>query len=168
MFKIFLGIIFLSIAVQAQTKQPCSTQESRQFDFWIGDWDAEWMTKDGVRKSGSNQVINLFNGCVIEENFNGEPGNQLKGKSFSVYDAKEKIWKQTWVDNGGGYLDFKGGFNEGKMILTRSTNDKNGAPVHQRMVYYNISKNEFDWDWEISRDNGNTWELKWRIHYSRK
>lgn len=168
MFKFFLVIFFITITIQAQTKSPCSSIEARQFDFWLGNWKAIWTTNDGIKKTGSNYVIELFDGCVIEENFDGEPGNELKGKSFSVYEAREKLWKQTWVDNNGSYLDFSGGFQDGKMILSRNSKDKNGSPIKQRMVYYNITENDFDWKWEISGDIGKTWELKWKIHYTRK
>ncbi len=76
-------------------------------------------------------------------------------------------WKQTWVDNQGGYLDFTGNFNNNKMILHRSAIDKNGNKFMQRMIYYNITENSFDWNWEISKDNGKTWNSRWQIHYSR-
>lgn len=168
MYKFFLILFFITITIKAQTTNPCSSKEASQFDFWIGDWNVKWITKDGIEKTGSNHVINLFEGCVIEENFDGEPGNELKGKSFSVFDGHEKLWKQTWVDNEGSYLDFSGEFNDGKMILSRKSKDKNGNPIQQRMVYYNLSKNDFDWNWEISKDNGKTWDLRWKIHYSRK
>ena len=170
MLKILATVFFIStiIPAQAQMTKPCSSTEAKQFDFWLGDWNAKWTAKDGTEKSGSNHVINLFDGCVIEENFDGESGTGLKGKSFSVYDSHEKTWKQTWVDNYGEYLDFKGSFENDKMTLSRKTLSKEGKPIQQRMVYYNISKNNFDWNWEISKDNGKTWKLKWKIHYTRK
>ncbi len=170
MIKIIIAIFFISAIASAQNKapKPCSSAEAHQFDFWLGDWNVKWKLKDGTEKSGSNHVINLFDGCIIEENFNGNPGNNLEGKSFSVYNSNEKVWKQTWVDNYGAYLDFTGNFGNGKMILSHQTITPKGENVQQRMVYYNISKNDFDWNWESSSDNGKTWDLKWKIHYSRK
>jgi hypothetical protein len=37
----------------------------------------------------------------------------------------------------------------------------------KRMVFYNITKEKFDWDWESSKDSGKTWNLSWQIHYLR-
>jgi hypothetical protein len=162
------ALFSILISAQTETKKPCSSPETRQFDFWLGDWNAIWTDNDGRQQTGSNHVINLFNGCTIEENFNGEPGTPLIGKSFSVYDSRGKIWKQTWVDNQGSYLDFTGKFKDGKMILTREFTTNKGNSIKQRMTYFNITKNDFDWNWEISKDNGKTWELKWKIHYERK
>jgi hypothetical protein len=54
-----------------------------------------------------------------------------------------------------------------KMILSRSfiNDDKE---IHQRMIFYNIKNNSFDWNWERSKDAGETWELRWKVHYERK
>ena len=39
--------------------------------------------------------------------------------SVSTFDARAQQWKQTWVDNQGGYLDFTGGWQDDRMILQR-------------------------------------------------
>jgi hypothetical protein len=36
------------------------------------------------------------------------------------------------------------------------------------MVFYNISDQSLDWNWERSADWGQSWELLWRIHYQRR
>ena len=170
MIKNLLILLFITLSTfcQIQTDKTYTNPESRQFDFWLGKWEVEWKDKEGITRTGSNNVIALFDSCVIEENFNGQPGTELVGKSFSVYDKKEKKWKQTWVDNSGAYLDFTGNYNDGKMILSRRTIDNTGSALYQRMIYYNISGNSFDWNWEISHDNGKNWELRWKLHYVRK
>ncbi|MGB5850172.1 MAG: hypothetical protein WBH40_16915 [Ignavibacteriaceae bacterium] len=61
---------------------------------------------------------------------------------------------------------FTGGMEDEKMILSRKiTRDEN--EIIQRMVFYNISKDEFDWNWESSKDIGKTWKLNWKLHYSK-
>lgn len=169
MLNITLLLIFIPFIAAAQAPdKPCSASGSHQLDFWLGDWNVEWRDADGNLSKGSNHVIRLFGNCVIEENFDGRPGTELIGKSFSVYDQKDKLWKQTWVDNSGAYLDFTGRFKDGRMILSRETVNPKGRSLLQRMVYYNISENAFEWNWEISYNNGKTWELKWKINYFRK
>ena len=170
MLKIFLSLIVLFIYSNLSFSQdndsnPCAPETS-QFDFWIGKWKAVWENPDGTKSEGTNEIVSILDGCVIQENFNGNPGINFLGKSFSVYNKNKKIWQQTWVDNQGTYMDFNGGMNDNKMILSR-TITVNGVEVNQRMVYYNITPEKFDWDWETSRDGGKTWELRWRINYSR-
>ena len=65
-------------------------------------------------------------------------------------------------------MDFVGEFKDGQMILARDAVRVDGTKVIQRMVFKNISRNEFDWNWEASKDGGKTWEVQWPIHYKRK
>lgn len=85
--------------------------------------------------------------------------------SHSVF-TSEKKWKQTWVDNSGGYLDFEGKAEKGRMTFFRTAR-RNGKEIRQRMVFYDIYKDRFTWDWESSADEGETWKLAWRINYKR-
>jgi hypothetical protein len=158
-----------SVLLSAQEKsKPCDSSESSQFDFWIGDWDCEWTNQDGSINHGSNSISKILGGCVIEENFNGNPGIGLIGKSHSVYSPVYGVWLQTWVDNNGAYLAFEGGMKEDKMILSRTVEKKDGSSFLQRMIWYNISANGFDWNWERSDDDGKTWKTNWQLHYTRK
>jgi hypothetical protein len=142
-------------------------EEASQFDFWLGEWNCEWEDQNGESQQSSNLVRKILNDKVIEENFNGSPGMNLIGQSYSVYDVNSSKWKQTWVDNSGGYLDFTGGMEGDKMILSRQAEVK-GNKFLQRMVWFNISKEKFDWNWERSDDGGETWKPQWKIRYSRK
>lgn len=149
-----------------QVVKPCSAPEASQFDFWIGDWDLTWTDKDGAEQRGTNVISREFGGCVIRENFNA-PAMKFRGMSVSVFDVRQGKWKQTWVDDAGGYLDFTGEFRDNKMILSRLA-DAGEKPFVQRMIWYNISADSLDWNWERSDDNGATWKILWKIHYSRK
>lgn len=103
----------------------------------------------------------------MEENFSGGDSMPLRGMSLSTFDARAQKWKQTWVDNEGGYLDFVGEFRDGHMILAREA-AKDRRQVLQRMVFKNISAKDLDWSWERSLDGGKTWQVVWPIHYKRK
>ena len=165
--SILFNIVLLTMFLFAQNgnQKPCSSPEAKQFDFWIGEWDLTWQDKDGNTLTGSNSISKILNSCVIEENFTG---GEFIGKSFSVYNPVKKLWQQTWVDNEGSYLEFAGGFEDGKMILFREITTKENKKIKQRMIFYNISENQLDWNWEKSTDNGKTWQLAWKIHYTRK
>lgn len=62
-------------------------------------------------------------------------------------------------------MSFTWKFENGKMTLSREVSGKNNTKILQRMVFYNITNNKLDWDWESSKDNGKTWKLNWRLHY---
>jgi hypothetical protein len=138
--------------------------EASKFDFWVGEWDLSW--SDTLK--GSNSIKKEMNAKVIHENFN-DPNTGFYGQSWSVYNPKMKVWQQTWVDNQGGYIVLNGNYENNKMIL--STEEKtlaSGKKVINRMIFYNITKESFDWNWENSEDGGLNWKLNWKIHYKRK
>lgn len=133
--------------------------EARQFDFWIGEWDLTW--KGG---KGSNTITAILDSAVIQEVFDA-PG--FKGRSLSTFHRRKNQWHQTWVDNTRGYLDFVGGMEGDRMILSR-TAKTDTSEFLQRMMFYNITADSLDWNWEQSNDEGKTWKLMWQIKYKRK
>ncbi len=144
-------------------KSPCVHPDARQFDFWLGEWDLTW----GEDGRGTNRITAILDGCVIQEEFDGTPTAPFRGLSVSSYNTAQEKWQQTWVDNNGGYLDFAGGFADGKMILSRKAVIE-GKPVRQRMVWYNIAEDELDWNWERADESSEDWQIVWQIHYQRK
>jgi hypothetical protein len=167
----FLVVILVSplFAQQTSTTQnSCLAPQQKQFDFWVGEWELTWPGENpGEIGHGTNSINRIMDGCVVQENFSGGESMHLRGTSVSTFDARSGHWKQTWVDNEGGYLDFVGDFSNGQMILQRET-VRNGTKILQRMVWKNITANEFDWNWEASSDGGKTWQVNWPIHYRRK
>lgn len=164
-----LWLAFSASALFAQNPQkPCSSAEAKQFDFWVGSWDLEWTDAKGNKASGTNIVNKILGDCVIEENFSTGGQTPFMGKSNSLFDAASGKWKQTWVDNGGSYLDFVGEFAGGKMTLWREIVGKDGKKLKQRMIFYNITENALDWNWESSDDGGKNWKVLWKINYRRR
>lgn len=131
-----------------------------QFNFWLGDWDGTW----GEDGKGTNRIERILDGKIIQENFSAP---DFQGISVSSYDPERKLWCQTWVDTNGTYLDFTGKFEDNKMILTRDAMVR-GEACKQRMVWYDIQEDRFEWNWERSDDDGQTWRVLWQIHYVRK
>ena len=177
MSRLWGVLLLLSFAVSAALAQqssqttrpnPCAAAQQKQLEFWVGEWDLTWPGQNGGETGhGTNSITRIMDGCVVQENFSGL-ATHLRGTSVSTFDTKAGKWKQTWVDNEGGYLDFVGEFKDGQMVLQREATGPNGAKFLQRMVWKNITANELDWSWEASQDGGKTWQVQWPIHYKRK
>ena len=162
---LLFSIIMLQLpCAQAQNNQkPCSAPEASQFDFWVGEWDL--YSADTI--TGHNSVYKVMDACTVQENFSNPAG--YIGKSWSVYNPQSKQWQQTWVDNQGGYIPLTGKFEDGKMTLTTPARKlPNGKEITERMIYYNITRESFDWDWQATTDGGTIWNSNWKIHYVRK
>jgi hypothetical protein len=73
--RIIAILLFGSLSLFSQQQQaPCKSPESSQFDFWLGEWECSWKDAKGETKKGSNKINKILGSCVIEENFNGNPG----------------------------------------------------------------------------------------------
>lgn len=154
-------------STQAQT----SVKQESLFDFWLGTWEVSWENRNGDKGSGTNHIRRILDGKVIQENFEITQGKQVgfKGRSLSVFNTQTKKWHQTWVDNQGGYFNFVGETDDEKRIfITKPKKKQNGNTQVQRMVFYEIKKDSFTWDWESSSDEEITWNLNWRIFYKRQ
>ena len=170
---LFSTILSLTAGVAAFSQMPplpppCSSDEAKQFDFWVGAWDLEWTDAKGQKQKGTNRINKILGGCVIEENFSTGGPQPYLGKSHSLFDIRSGLWKQTWVDSGGSYIDLTGEFKEGKMTLRREGTDPKGNKLLFRMVYSNIKSDSFLWDWESSADGGKTWKTNWQINYKKR
>jgi hypothetical protein len=141
-----------------------------ELDFWLGDWNLRWPDTDSTEAVGTNRITRELDSQVMCEYFVAETGNLagFKGRSWSVFDSRAKIWKQTWVDNQGSYLDFTGGKEGNTFVFKREFTAPNGTVLHQKMVFHDIQTDQFTWDWMRSTDAGENWQLVWRIYYTRQ
>jgi len=138
--------------------------DGTELDFWIGEWDVAW--EGGGR--GVNRIWRILGDRVIHEQFQGaDADSSLHGQSWSVFDAERQLWRQTWVDDQGGYLDLVGGRADGWFAFERAAPER-GADARQRMVFRDVEPTAIRWTWEFSPDGGATWDVRWEIAYRRR
>ena len=141
---------------------PCSVSpEYRQFDFWIGEWNV-FDTKTGSL-AGKSKIELLLGECVIMENW--QPVSGVAGKSFNIYNAAEKKWRQTYVDASGSLLEFYDGeFKDDKMQFKMKPGPDNAM---HRLSFFKISDKEVRQLGEMSKDNGVIWEAEYDLTYKK-
>lgn len=142
---------------------PCSAEQHRQFDFWIGEWEVH--RADGVM-AGTNTIRSILGGCVLAENWTSAKGNS--GKSFNIYAAKDGRWHQTWVDDSGTLLEIAGGLSDGKMVMNGEGKARDGADVKHRITWELLDDGRVRQHWQVSRDGGESWNDAFLGFYSRK
>lgn len=138
--------------------------DGTELDFWIGTWVVAW---DGGH--GTNRLSRILGDHVIHERFEGadhDGTGPLHGESWSVFDPARALWRQTWVDDQGGYLDLAGDLVDGWFAFVRAAPER-GETARQRMVFRDVESDRFRWTWEFSPDGGATWTTRWEIAYRR-
>ncbi len=96
MIRIIRGFLIINLFLTASfiiAQDAGMPAEASQFDFWLGEWNCEWEDQNGETQQSSNLVRKILNDKVIEENFNGSPGMNLIGQSYSVYDVNSGKWQ---------------------------------------------------------------------------
>lgn len=173
MQKLITLIIFsslLSVAEAQNGKLPCSRPEYRQFDFWIGEWEAFGVNG---KKAGDSKISLILDSCIILEEWTStsiQQGLRYAGKSFNTYNAATKQWQQTWVDNAGGTNEYMQGKFENNRIVFSSTPFKfsKDSMAVRKMTFTNLSPEKLRQHGEISKDNGITWATEYDLEYRRK
>ncbi len=131
------------------------------FDFWIGEWDAEFDGGHAV-----NTVQREFEGKVLVERFVVDRPRTWHGMSVSAFDAANDRWQQTWVDDSGQYWHFVGELVDGDPTFATPA-PVDDPPRWKRMVFTDITDDSLQWRWESSPDR-ETWTENWAISYTRR
>lgn len=141
---------------------PCNgSPEFRQFDFWIGEWDAK--NAQGLTV-GSSSIQLILSNCVIFENWN-TPVNS--GKSFNVFNRNDKKWYQTWVDDKGNINHYTGQLIDGKMVMVGESPNVTPRTL-LRMTFSKLPDGSVRQLGESSTDDGKTWSQRYDFTYVRK
>jgi hypothetical protein len=166
-----LSISFACIfSINLCSQKPCSRPEYRQFDFWIGEWEAF-----GVKgqKAGDSKISLMLDSCTILEEWTStsvQNGLRYAGKSYNMYNATQKRWQQYWVDNTGNITEyFNGHYEPGKMIVqTDNIKINDSTSLIQKMTFYNLEPDKVRQHGENSSDGGKTWVTSFDLEYRRK
>lgn len=171
--KFFITAFFFFAAIaplQAQ-KSPCgSNPVYRQFDFWVGEWEAFGLKG---KKAGDSKISIMLDSCVVLEEWTSaskQGGITFTGKSFNNYNAATGQWQQTWVDNVGGSTAYLQGKFENKRIsfLTQPFPVSKDSMAVRRLSFFDLGPNKVRQWGEISKDNGTTWVTEYDLEYRRK
>ncbi|PKQ61259.1 hypothetical protein BZG02_16635 [Labilibaculum filiforme] len=164
--KRFLLLIFILFSTVSFSQNPITntTSPNRLFDFWLGDWDV--FTNDDL--VAHNTVILLQNGNLLQENWVSEKEN-FTGTSYSFYNSKIDKWQQIWVDKNGNNLLLKGNFENGKMLLSSSSDSNMGEDQSLHRISWVLMPNgNVKQVWESSIDEGKIWNIQFEGIYKKK
>ncbi|MGH9601151.1 MAG: tetratricopeptide repeat protein [Terriglobales bacterium] len=144
---------------------PCrDSAESRQFDFWIGDWD---VTTAQGQPAGTSSIQLILGSCVIFENWTSL-GVGYAGKSLNIFNVPRKKWQQYWVDSTGAVTFFEGGWIGSYLRLTGENALRTGPLALNRMTFTPLSPDKVRQHGEGSDDGGKTWTTRYDLIYNRK
>lgn len=142
---------------------PCRDDANyRRFDFWVGNWR---VTTVGGQQVGTSHVDVVSGGCALLENWRDVRG--AEGKSLNTFDPATSAWRQFWVGQAGGVIDFAASEWKGKsLVFTARSRGANGnADVVQRLTFTALDSGVVQQFGEVSTDGGKTWGQSYDFRY---
>jgi tetratricopeptide (TPR) repeat protein len=151
---------------QAENNQtPCDHRgESRQFDFWVGDWSV--VSTRELTPVGHSHIERTIGNCVIWENWTSLGDSGYSGKSYNIFNAELNRWEQFWVDSQGEVIHFFGSLAAG--VMDFRTGAMPGKALIRRLRFYNLGADRVRQLSEGSEDGGKTWTVEYDFTYKRE
>jgi hypothetical protein len=151
--------------------------ESRQFDFLLGAWKVAGTRykPDGsvlMNYAGSWCAKSLNDGRMIMDDFKVHaPDGQAVSSyvTLRTYSEMTRRWEITGLAALQPAMNaaWHGEWHDGEMRLQAVGRDPAGVQIKNRIRFFNIGKDRFDWESRISRDDGATWVLAASVAASR-
>jgi hypothetical protein len=141
-----------ALSAFAQSKRPPLPTESRQFDFWLGEWS---VTNPAGQAAGESRIESIAGGAGLLENWTGAKSDT--GRSLNAWNPGRKQWQQFWVGSGGGVLELAGGLVDNSMVLT-GEHDVRGQRLTEKITWTPNSDGSVRQHWEQSADGGKSWK----------
>jgi hypothetical protein len=167
LFLVAFGAWFVptGLAFGSPAPGPCSANaESRQFDYWLGDWT---ITSPGGSGRATSKVSLDLDKCLVVESWDGGKGHS--GKNMFAYSPDDKSWHGMFADNQGHVHVFVDGrVVSGSAEFNGPSRGPRGEAVLNRVSVVRLAPNKVEQTWEKSTDNGGSWTTVFRGQYSRQ
>ena len=166
MLTSILGLAAVLSSTGAASANPppqsvCVTDEYRQFDFWVGQWDVYDPRTN--RLVAHSLVEKLYDGCAVRENW--LPLSGKGGGSLNSYRADRRQWIQVWTDWQNSLNEYRGGLEKSSMVLTGTSTSASGQDSPARMTFERQKDGSVVQTGYGSADSGKTWQLAYQFVY---
>jgi len=141
--------------------------EGKQFGFLIGDWEvaATRYKEDGsplFQYKASWNAKYLNDGRMIVDDFKAYAPTGEAVSSYvtlRTYSESTHRWEMTGLSalQPAASAEWYGELKDGEMLLDASGRDPTGSILKTKIRFFKITKNSFNWESKISRDEGKTW-----------
>jgi tetratricopeptide (TPR) repeat protein len=146
---------------------PCMLNpKAREFDFWVGEWNAYETDTHILRGHSIIQVSS--GGCMILENWTSLV-TDYTGKSMNFIDNVTGLWQQVWVgsEGSGQTVYYNGRYFENAMHFEYDPPLTNDKKLKGRFTFFNLGPDIVRQLQETSADDGKTWIPVYDFIYER-
>jgi hypothetical protein len=150
-------------AVLPRRPPGCASAESRQFDFWLGEWDVSPTGSTSGVTVAESSITLADQGCVIIEHW--RPFGGAHGHSINVFDASDSKWHQTWADATGRRTEYAGVLDAEGVLRFDNLGPE---PERRRMSFQRLDENAVRQWGERYDEASQAWVSEWDFTYRRR
>ena len=153
--------------------------EIAQLHSLIGEWEVEFETRPSpdvpfLLHRLTSSIVSLLGGAFLQEHIS------IPASSGTVnligllgYDRYREIYRFAWLDDTYAIFDVHEGNWEGESLVVNNLRSAttfrfDNRDYFSRMVWREISANEFKIESDLSSDRGKTWFTQAKGHYMRQ
>jgi hypothetical protein len=156
---------------------------ANDFDFLLGPWhihnrrrtnaldrqkEGVWEEFEAHHKGGEH----FLDGRVIIDHFEGTfPNGEIRrGMTVRAFDEQRQQWSLVWLDNRNppDFRPLVGTFEESIGTFSQVIEAPDGAELHVRFIWDEITANTARWQQAFSFDGGKHWETNWVMEFTRE
>jgi len=165
-------------ASQRQMMHPDAPPETALLSQLFGDWDAYSVSRnqDGTWSSDTTHAewrwYAILDGHAIQDDWikfetaeDSAPVPKVTGTNIRIYNPKTAQWNMAWIDSNNRNLAT---FTAENVDNTVVMSGKNATGRDVRIIFYDISADEFHWRQEWTFDDGENWLVVAKILCKRK
>ncbi len=155
------------------------SDEYREFDFWIGEWNVNLRkptenSKYIDWKDSKAKIYSILDGRAVlelwEEKGNAGPESVIIGYSLRYYSPDKNKWS-LWLNwpgiNRSGSRNLTGKFRHGRGEFFRQDRINDSISNITRYTFSDITTESLRWDSATSMTNGKDWISGWIMEFSR-
>ncbi|MDQ6779675.1 MAG: hypothetical protein M3Z37_00765 [Candidatus Eremiobacteraeota bacterium] len=139
----------------------CTGDKFRSFDYMIGTWIGR-NVRGEVR--GKAEVTAVLAGCSIRMHWTGRT---YEGTNNNTYDTSRSLWQKAWFDNTGGVELSEGHIVQDALVYVGTDYEHGKAVELHRESWIPLPDGRVQEHYEISKDQGHTWQKVFDTYYSR-
>ena len=173
----FFILLFLALPVSLAAQGACQG-ESRQFDFWIGEWDVLNRNRPAEDSrwydtgTATARVYPVVAGCGLVEHWRGHAyGDFLVGFSLQAFNPQLGQWDLVllWPNSGPGrFGELAGGFRHSRGEFYSRGLTAEGDTTITRFTFSDVTPNSLRWQDGLSTDAGLSWNSSWIQEFTRR
>ena len=153
---------------------PGRAPEAGQFDFLVGDFDADhWLLRgeNELRWRSRSTAVHALGGHAILEFDWHDLDPSLPDAATTilrVYNRSMRRWENLFLTNRSQTPLYFGGVQEGDQLVLHPFDAQTAANPLSQWIFFEMKKDTYRWKGLQSVDRGSTWNATWTIDFKRR